>query len=113
MCIVRQSDGDPGYMSRKIKSFERINSIQETNGNFDSCKTCKRLGTSRLQELHESKFQRVSRIKFIRSKPSNCSAHVSGVGVGTDRQIQRDHRTAETGMVLYTQLIFSFASVSL
>ena len=28
---------DPVYMSRKIRSFERINSIRETNGNFDSC----------------------------------------------------------------------------
>ena len=39
----------------------------------------KRLGTSRLHELHESKFSFVSRIEFIRSKLSNFSAHVSGV----------------------------------
>ena len=26
---------DPGYMSRKFESFERINSIRETNGNVD------------------------------------------------------------------------------
>ena len=28
---------DTGYMSRKFESLERINSIQETNENFDSC----------------------------------------------------------------------------
>ena len=39
----------------------------ETNGNFDSCNSCKRLATSRLHELHESKFPFVSCIEFIRS----------------------------------------------
>ena len=43
------------------------------------CNSCKRLGTSRLHELHESKFPFVSRIEFIRSKLSNFSAHVSVV----------------------------------
>ena len=38
---------DPGYMSRKIRSFELINSIRETNGNFDSCNSCERLVPSR------------------------------------------------------------------
>ena len=38
------------YMSRKIRSVERINSIRETNGNFNSCSSCKRLGTSRCSE---------------------------------------------------------------
>ena len=47
--------------------------------NFDSCNSCKRLGTSRLHELHESKFPLVSRIEFIRSKLSNFSVHVYGV----------------------------------
>ena len=61
---------------KKIESFERINSIRETNGNFDSCNSCKRLVSSRLNELHESKFPFVSRIEFIRSKFSNFSAHV-------------------------------------
>ena len=42
-------DSDPGYMSRKFESLERINSIRETNGNFDSCNSCKGLGTNRLQ----------------------------------------------------------------
>ena len=37
-----------------------MNSIRETNGNFDSCKSCKRLGTSRLHDLHETKFPFVS-----------------------------------------------------
>ena len=53
--------------------------MRETNGNFDSCNSCKRLGTSRLHESHESKFPFVSRIEFIRSKLSNFSAHVYGV----------------------------------
>ena len=66
-------------MSRKFESLERINSIRETNGNFDSCNSCKRLGTGRLHELHESKLPFVSRIEFIRSKLSNFSAHVYGV----------------------------------
>ena len=69
----------PDTCAEKFESFERINSIRETNGNFDSCNSCKRLGTSRLHELHESKFPFVSRIEFIRSKLSNFSAHVSGV----------------------------------
>ena len=69
----------PDTWAEKFESFERINSIRETNGNFDSCNSCKRLGTSRLHELHESKFPFVSRIEFIRSKLSNFSAHVSGV----------------------------------
>ena len=43
------SNSDPGYMSRKFESFERINSIRETNGNFDSFNSCKRLGTSRFR----------------------------------------------------------------
>ena len=38
------------------------------------------LVSSRLHEFHESKFPFVSRIEFIRSKLSNFSAHVYGVG---------------------------------
>ena len=53
--------------------------MRETNGNFDTCNSCKRLVPSRLHELHESKFPLVSRIEFIRSKLSNFSAHVYGV----------------------------------
>ena len=75
------TDSDPGYTNKKFESFERINSIRETTGNFDSCNSCKRLVASRLHELHESKFQVVSRIEFIRSKLSYCSVHVSGVSV--------------------------------
>ena len=37
-----------------------------------------------VNELHESKFPFVSRIKFIRSKLSNFSAHVSGVNDSTE-----------------------------
>ena len=36
-------------------------------------------GSSRLYELHESKFPFVLRIEFSRSKLSIFSAHVSGV----------------------------------
>ena len=32
---------DPGYMSRKIESLERINSIRDTNKKLDLCKSCK------------------------------------------------------------------------
>ena len=66
-------------MSRKFESFELINSIRETNGRFDSCNSCKRLETSRLHELHESKLPFVSRIEFVCSKLSNFSAHASRV----------------------------------
>ena len=71
-----QTVTDPVYIAEKFESFERINSIRETNGNFDSCNSCKRLVPSRLHELHESKFPFVSRIEFIRSKLSSFSAHV-------------------------------------
>ena len=71
--------------------------IRETNGNFDSCNSCKRLGTSRLHELHESKFPFVSRIEFIRSKLSNFSAHVYGVAVTHIRyHLQRRPYIADT-----------------
>ena len=63
----------------KLESVERINSICVTNGNFDSCNSCKQLVPSRLHELHESKFPFLTRNKFIPSKLSNFSAHVSGV----------------------------------
>ena len=72
--------------AEKFESFERINSIRETNGNFDSCNSCKRLVPSRLHELHESKFPFVSRIEFIRSKLSNFSAHVYGDSVTRTRR---------------------------
>ena len=76
--VVRQNP-DPVYMSRKFESFERIISIRVTNGNSDSCHSCKRLVPSGLHELHESKFPFVTRIEIIRSKLSNFSAHVYGV----------------------------------
>ena len=62
--------------------------MRETNGNFDSCNSCRRLATSRLHELHESKFPFVSLTEFTRSKLSNLSAHVSGV---TDMAQLRRH----------------------
>ena len=73
---------DLGYMSRKLESFQRLNTMRETNGNFDTCNSRKRLVPSRLHELHVSKVPFVSRIEFICSKFSNFSAHVSGVTVG-------------------------------
>ena len=66
------------------ESFQRINSIREANGSFDSCNSCKRLVPSRLHELYESKLLFISRIEFIRSKISNLSAHVSGVSGEAD-----------------------------
>ena len=71
----------PYTWAEKFENFERIKFDSETNGNFDSCNSCKRLGTSRLRELNESKFPFVSRIEFIRSHLSNFSAHVYGVDV--------------------------------
>ena len=53
-------DTDPVYISRKIRKFRTDKFYSETNGNFDSCNSCKRLGTSHLHELHESKFPFVS-----------------------------------------------------
>ena len=64
------ADIDPGYMSSKFESLERINSIRETNGSFDACISCKRLGTSRLHEIHVPKLPFVSRIEFVRFKLS-------------------------------------------
>ena len=60
----------PYTWAEKFESFEGINSIRETNGNFDPCNSCNRLVPSRLHELHESKFPFVSRIEFICSKLS-------------------------------------------
>ena len=45
---------DPVYMSRKFESFERINSIRETNGNFDSCNSCKRLVLTRRDSMSQN-----------------------------------------------------------
>ena len=74
------------HQQKKIESFERIHSIGETNGSFDSCNSCKRLVLNRLHELPESKLPFVFRIEFIRSKLSNFSAHVSGVNVRSHRR---------------------------
>ena len=66
-------------LTEEIRKFERINSVGETNVNFDLCNSCKGLGTSRLHELHDWKFPFVPRIEFIRSKLSIFFAHVSRV----------------------------------
>ena len=54
----------------------------ETNVSFDSCNSCGRLEPNSLHELHEPKHQFISCIKFIRSKLSNCSAHVTAAHIG-------------------------------
>ena len=46
----------PDTWAENFESFERINSIRETIGNFDSCNSCKGWEPCRLHELHESKF---------------------------------------------------------
>ena len=66
-------------MSREVRKFRTDKFDSETTGNFDSCNLCKRLGTSGLHELHDSKVPFVSSIEFIHSKLSNFSAHVCGV----------------------------------
>ena len=72
------SDRDPGYISRKNRKLRTDKFDSVTNQNVDPCNSCKRLETSRLHELHESKFLFVTRIEFIRSKLSNFSAHLFG-----------------------------------
>ena len=56
--------------AEKFETLERTSSIRKTNGNLNSCNSCRRLGSSRLHDLHESKFSPVSCIEFIRSKLS-------------------------------------------
>ena len=60
----------PDTSTEKIESFERINSMRETNRSFDWRNSCKRLVPGRLHKSHESKLLFVSRIGFIRSKLS-------------------------------------------
>ena len=82
--------GDPAYRSRKIRKFRQI-----TGNGWEPAVSLlffyfvafvaffvSLLFFYFVAELHESKFPFVSRIEFIRSKLSNCSAHVSGAGVG-------------------------------
>ena len=71
---------DAGSVCRKIRKFETDKF--DTNGSLNPCNSCKRVGPSRLHELHGSKLRFVSRIKLIRPKFSNCSAHVSRVIAG-------------------------------
>ena len=67
----------PFPRNRKINSQTKV--YKTTSRHVDSFSSCKRLGTSRLHDLHDSKFLCVTRIEFIRSKLSISSAHVSGV----------------------------------
>ena len=41
----------PDTWAEKLESLERINSIRETNGNFDSCNSCKRLDEKQTEIL--------------------------------------------------------------
>ena len=80
ICLApRQPSETPDTWAEKFESFERLNSIRVTNGNFDSCNSCKRLVSSRLHELHESKCPFVILMEFFCSKLSNFSAYESRV----------------------------------
>ena len=85
-----------GRKGKKYRKFRRLNSILETTGIFyfnatdvsvwgptvymsSMGQNCKRMGTRRLHEFHESKLPFVLRIELIRFKSSYLSAHVSGV----------------------------------
>ena len=54
----------PDTWAENFESFERTNLMRETNGSFDSCNSCKRLGTTCLHQWHESKLPFVSHIEF-------------------------------------------------
>ena len=61
--------------------------MPKTNGNFDSCNSCKRLVPSRLHELHESKFRlfHVSNLSVRNFRFFFCSctrSHYSRCGAG-------------------------------
>ena len=86
----------PGYMSRKILKFrtDKFDTCKKLK--FDSCNSSKRLGTSRLHELHESKFPLFTRIEFIRSKLSNFSAPVSGKQPESDLASDRSNERSGT-----------------
>ena len=72
--LSRNPVDDPEYISRKIRKFRTDKFDTRNKRSFDSCKSCKRLVSSRLHDLHESQLPFVSRIEFIRSKLSNFSA---------------------------------------
>ena len=101
----------PYTWAEKFESFERINSLCERNENFDSCNSCKRLGTNRLHELHESKFPFVSRIELICSKLSNFPAHVYGVSVTSTSEARGVWQSftinlvTEKGVVYYCRIL--------
>ena len=65
----------------------------------------RKIRTSRLRELHESKFRFVSRVEFIRSKLANFSAHVSGVYIAFQLRYLwwdvKDNRKLCFGMVRF------------
>ena len=65
--------------AEKFESLERIKSIREANGSFDSCSSFKRLGTGRFHGLHGAKLPFVSLSNLSVLNFRLLSAHVSGV----------------------------------
>ena len=64
------------HEQNNFESFERINSIRVTNGNFDSCNSCRRLGIAVYMSCMSQNF----RLLYVSNlSVSNFSAHVSGV----------------------------------
>ena len=52
--------------AEKLDSLDRMKSIRETNGSFDSCNSCKRLGTALLfGEIKEKNLFHVSNISSV------------------------------------------------
>ena len=58
---------DPGYMSRKNQKFWTDKFDTWNKQKFWFMNSCKRLGTSRLHELHKSKLLFVSRIESVQN----------------------------------------------
>ena len=66
----------PDTWAKKLESFERRNSIRETNGNFDSCKICLwPISAGWHLKLNESKFTH----RIYPFETFDFFAHVSGV----------------------------------
>ena len=68
---VRQGHSSYAW-AEKFESFERISSMRETNGNFDSCNSCKRLVPAVFYPVYMSrKFESFERINSIRETNGN------------------------------------------
>ena len=73
------SSSSPDTWTEKLESFERINSMRETNGNFDSCNSCKRLEPAVYMSCMSQNFRlfHVSNLSVRNFR--FFSAHVSGI----------------------------------